>query len=186
MKKDELLPLFHKVGDLKKIKRTGWVRHGIPESESVADHTFRTTLMAMTMGDILEVDSFKLIKMALIHDLAEAIAGDITPHDGISREEKQRIEEMGLKQLLKDVPNGQAFLELWVEYEEQNSREAIILKNIDKLEMALQAGEYQKAFPDKDLSEFILEAHRQINIPEMRGLLEEVRREINSDGCSFL
>jgi hypothetical protein len=47
--------------------------------------------------------------------------------------------------------------------------------------MALQAGEYQKAFPDKDLSEFILEARRQINIPEMRGLLEEVRRESNSD-----
>jgi putative hydrolase of HD superfamily len=168
---------LYKVGELKSIKRSGWVRNKIPNSESVADHSFRTAFMAMILGDALEVDSCKLIKMALIHDLAESITGDITPHDGISREEKQRKEEIGIKQLLKDVPNEQELMDLWIEYEEQKSQESIILKNIDKLEMVIQALEYQKTFPDRDLSEFILGAERELNIPEILDLFKEVRSE---------
>lgn len=166
---------FYKIGELKRIKRSGWVRNKISGSESVADHSFRTAFMAMTLGDMLEVDSCKLIKMALIHDLAESVTGDITPHDGISREEKQRKEEIGIKQLLKGIPNEQEVMDLWIEYEEQKSRVSIILKNIDKLEMAIQALEYQKIFPDRDLSEFILGAEKELNIPEIIDLFKEVR-----------
>jgi 5'-deoxynucleotidase YfbR-like HD superfamily hydrolase len=176
MKYEELV-LFHKIGELKKIKRSGWVRCNIPDPESVADHSYRTAFMAMMLGDILKVDTLKLMKMALIHDLGEVMAGDITPYDGIEREEKRRKEEEGLRQLLEGVPNGNEYMGLWKEYEEQKSKEAIILKNIDKLEMAVQALEYQEVFPHEDLSEFILEAQRGINIPEMRDLLGELRRE---------
>jgi len=168
----ELLTLFRKVGELKHIQRSGWLRYEIPDSESVADHTFRTAFMAMTLGDVLNLDTQKLMKMALIHDLAEITAGDITPYDGIATIEKRRMEKAGLRELLKDVPNSKAYLDLWIEYEEQKSKEAMILKNIDKLEMAIQAREYQQVFPDKDLSEFILEAGRRINIPEIRALFE--------------
>lgn len=172
-----LSTLFHKVGKLKSTKRSGWVRHKVRDPESVADHSYRTAFIAMILGDILKMDTQKLIKMALIHDLAEAVAGDITPHDGLSKEEKHRKEEMGLRQLLKDVPNGNVYLDLWNEYEEQKTREAVILKNIDKLEMATQAREYQQVFPDKDLSEFILEADKYINTTEIRSLFEEVKEE---------
>lgn len=176
MNYDELA-LFHKIGELKKIKRSGWVRCNIPDPESVADHSFRTAFMAMMLGDVLRVDTLKLMKMALIHDLGEVIAGDITPYDGIERQEKRRKEEEGLRQLLEDLPKGNEYMNLWKEYEDQKSEEAIILKNIDKLEMAAQALEYQEVFPDEDLSEFILEAERGINIPEIRDLLGEFRRE---------
>lgn len=176
MKYDKLA-LFRKIGELKKIKRSGWIRHNIPEPESVADHSFRTAFIAMMLGDVLKVDTLKLIKMALIHDLGEVIAGDITPYDGIVREEKRRKEEEGLRQLLEGVPNGNEYIALWKEYEEQKSEEGIILKNIDKLEMAVQALEYQEVFPHEDLSEFILEAQRQVNIPEIRDMLVEIRRE---------
>ncbi len=172
MNYSELIYLFHRAGELKKIKRSGWIRHGIPEPESVADHTFRTTFIAMIMGDLLKVDMLKLVKMALIHDLAEVLAGDITPYDGVTKEEKQRREETSLIQLLSGLPNRDHYLNLWREYEEQKSQEAIILKNIDRFEMALQANEYQQEFPDKDLSEFLHGTEGHDEIPDIGALFE--------------
>ncbi len=175
MKYKELAEFFHRIEELKRIYRSGWLRHKIPEPETVADHTFRVAFMAMILGDMMDADSLKLLRMALIHDLAEVMAGDITPHDGISREEKQRREEEGLRELLGDIPNCSSYIDLWREYEEQESKEAKILKNIDKLEMALTAMEYQKMSPEKDLSEFIIEAEKIIDIPEIRSILDEVK-----------
>jgi putative hydrolase of HD superfamily len=119
--------------------------------------------------------SSKLLKMAVLHDLAEVQAGDITPHDGISREEKRKMEEEGLRKLLGDIPDANIYLDLWLEYEAQESKEAKIMREIDKLEMALTAVEYQKMSAEKDLYEFIQEADSQIESPEIRLLLKEVK-----------
>jgi 5'-deoxynucleotidase YfbR-like HD superfamily hydrolase len=167
--------LFHRVGRLKRLIRSGWLRHNIPEPESVADHSFRTVFMAMVLGDILDVDSEKLLRMAVLHDLAEVMAGDITPHNGISREEKRKMEEEGLRKLLGDIPNANSYIKLWLEYEARKSKEAKILREIDKLEMAISAVEYQKMSPEEDLYEFIKEADSQIKSPEIRLLLKEVK-----------
>ena len=64
---------------------------GIPfdKTESIADHMYRMSVMVQTVlkpSDPINKD--KCIKMALVHDMAEAITGDITPDDGISAEEK--------------------------------------------------------------------------------------------------
>ena len=68
---------------------------GIPfdKTESIADHMYRMSLMVQAVlkpSDPINKD--KCIKMALVHDMAEAITGDITPDDGISTEEKNRLE----------------------------------------------------------------------------------------------
>lgn len=175
MNANALLYLFHRVGRLKRLIRSGWLRHNIPEPESVADHSFRCVFMAMMLGDTLDVDSEKLLRMAVLHDLAEVMAGDITPHDGISREEKRKVEEESLRKLLGNIPNADSYIELWLEYEAQESREAKIMREIDKLEMALTAVEYQKMSAEKDLYEFIKEADSQIKAPEIRLLLKEVK-----------
>lgn len=175
MSDSQLISIFIAAGRLKRLIRSGWLRHNIPELESVADHSFRTALMAMMIGDTMDVDSEKLLRMAVIHDLAEVMAGDITPHDGISKEEKRKMEEEGLKKLLGDIPNANSYLELWLEYEAQESKEAKIMREIDKLEMALTAVEYQKMSQEKDLYEFIKEADSQIQSPEIRLLLKEVK-----------
>ncbi|UCF07590.1 MAG: HD domain-containing protein [Thermoplasmata archaeon] len=167
MDKEKLVHFFQRAGQLKNIKRAGWVRAGIAEPESVADHCFRTALMAMVLGDLLDVDSGKLVKMALLHDVAEIVAGDITPHDGIAREDKSSLEREGLEELLQHIPWAGEYIGLWQEYEEQRSVEAELVKNIDKLEMALQAMEYQHRYPDLDLSEFIEEAKNFICHPEI-------------------
>lgn len=66
---------------------------GIPyeKTESIADHMYRMSIMAQIIEDS-KIDKSKCIKMALVHDMAEAITGDITPDDGISAEEKNRLE----------------------------------------------------------------------------------------------
>lgn len=176
-KSSRLLELIHHAGKLKTIKRTGWKEKNIPNPESVADHSFRVALMSMLLADELNIDALKLIQMSVIHDLAESIVGDITPNSGISVKEKQSLEKKAFNQLFKDYPGGDQFISLWEEYEEQKSKEAKILKNIDKLEMAIQAVEYQKKFPEKALTEFIEDARKHIDIDEIVSLFQQLIRD---------
>ncbi len=66
-------------GILKRTPRTGWVDVGIYEPESVADHTFRTAILCMLYADIEGLDTLKMLRLALIHDLPESMVGDLTP-----------------------------------------------------------------------------------------------------------
>jgi 5'-deoxynucleotidase YfbR-like HD superfamily hydrolase len=74
---EDLLEFLRNAGDLKMIPRTGWVQAGIKEPESVADHSFRMTLLAMVLSDQMGLDTEKVVRMALIHDLAESRTGDL-------------------------------------------------------------------------------------------------------------
>ena len=78
-----LIPFLSEVIKIKRTVRTGWKRKNVPEPESVADHMYFMALMALVATpDHLNKD--KCIKIAIVHDLAECITGDITPHDGIT------------------------------------------------------------------------------------------------------
>ncbi|XP_042989806.1 5'-deoxynucleotidase HDDC2 isoform X1 [Carya illinoinensis] len=141
---------------LKTTKRTGWVRKEIKDPESIADHMYRMGLMALIASDIPGVDRNKCIKMAIVHDIAEAIVGDITPSDGISKAEKSQREREALDHMCKLLGGGsraQEIGELWSEYEENSSPEAKVVKDLDKVEMILQALEYENE-QGKDLEEF--------------------------------
>jgi putative hydrolase of HD superfamily len=100
------------------------------------------------------VDSEKVIKMALIHDLAEAKVGDITPLDGISKKEKHDLEEKAMIKLVNSLDNGKDLLSLWKEFEEGKTKEAKFVKRLDKLEMMFQAYEYGITQPRVNLREF--------------------------------
>ena len=63
---------------------------GVPQPESVAGHMYRMAVLGLLAGDAL--DKNRCVKMCLVHDLAESIVGDITPHDNVSKEEKHRRE----------------------------------------------------------------------------------------------
>jgi putative hydrolase of HD superfamily len=99
-----------------------------------------------TLGpDIIgtDLDKTKAILMALIHELGEVYAGDITPHDGITCEEKAKRERESLELLIGDMPDLRDIKSLWEEYEEGKSTEARFVKLIDKLEMGIQAKIYE-------------------------------------------
>ena len=95
-------------------------------------------------GDNL--DTTKLLRMALTHDVCESIAGDITPHCTDKLHLKYEKEKAAMEQIRTMIgdPLGKELYELWKEYEDQESREAIYCKDIDKFEMVVQAYEYEK------------------------------------------
>ncbi|KAA8583167.1 hypothetical protein FQN60_015713 [Etheostoma spectabile] len=75
-----------------RVPRTGWVYRNVKKPESVSDHMYRMAMMSLTITDPT-VDKDRCIKLALVHDMAECIVGDIAPSDNISKAEKHRREE---------------------------------------------------------------------------------------------
>lgn len=136
--------------------------------------------MALVLSEVFNVDSDKLLKMAILHDIAECITGDITPHDGLSKEEKYEMEKQGIIKLFENIPNAPTYLDLWMEYEEQDGIEARLVKSLDKFEMALSAIEYQDKYPDLDLAEFIDEAGKQIVEPEIFKLYVHLKTQVRA------
>jgi putative hydrolase of HD superfamily len=74
-----LVKFLEITGILKQTQRAGWVDVGVYQPESVADHTFRTAFLCMLYADMEALDPLKLLRMALIHDLPEAVIGDLMP-----------------------------------------------------------------------------------------------------------
>ena len=120
---------------------------GVHNPESIADHMYRMSLMSMIASfSNGALDTNRCIKLALIHDLAEAKVGDITPHCGVSDDDKYTLELTTMeqvKEMLGPMMGGDEILELWKEYEEGSTEEAKLLKDLDKIEMILQAQEYE-------------------------------------------
>ncbi|KAI3730541.1 hypothetical protein L1987_61712 [Smallanthus sonchifolius] len=151
----DFLTLCH---SLKTTKRKGWVNHGIKGPESIADHMYRMALMALIAGDLPGINRERCIKIAIVHDIAEAIVGDITPSDGVPKVEKSRLEQAALNEMCNVLGGGmraEEIKELWREYEDNTSLEANLVKDFDKVEMILQALEYETEH-DRILDEFFL------------------------------
>ncbi|XP_027895488.1 5'-deoxynucleotidase HDDC2 [Xiphophorus couchianus] len=140
-----MLQFMKLIGQLKRVPRTGWVYNNVKNPESVSDHMYRMAMMSLTITDPT-VDRDRCIKLALVHDMAECIVGDIAPSDNISKAEKHRREEEAMRHLSSLLPDGlkQEIYALWEEYESQSSPEARLVKQFDLLEMIVQAHEYEE------------------------------------------
>jgi putative hydrolase of HD superfamily len=107
----------------------------------VADHTWRLCLMAMVLADRFDgLDAARLLKICIIHDLGEAIHGDIPAVDQQDTVEKGTAERADLLQLLAPLPEPlkKEITALWDDYENAASPEAKVAKALDKLETILQ------------------------------------------------
>ncbi|EEY15782.1 HD domain-containing protein [Verticillium alfalfae VaMs.102] len=166
---------FSLAGRLKKLQRQGWKRFGI-DPESVADHSHRMTFMALLAPQSL--DQAKVVKMCLVHDLAETVVGDITPADGVSREEKTHREEAAMHWMTTHWGDfGREVHHLWIEFEAGLTPEGEFAQDLDKLEMMLQALEYERdADLAVDLGEFFAVAGR-IRTPRAQAWTAEVLRD---------
>ena len=162
---------FEKVLDLKNVPRQGCKEKlEIINPESVADHSYSTTVLSMILSDMKGLDTEKIIRMALLHDLAESIIGDLTP-DHITKNEKTTKENNAIKQILKNLP----YFEIWNDYQKKISKEAILLHDIDKLEMAFQAKFYQKNGISKEkLKTFFNTAKIEIKDKNLRDILSSI------------
>jgi hypothetical protein len=84
---------FETIENLKTTKRTGWIRKGVPNPESISDHMYRMAIMSLLVPDSA-IDLNRCCQMSLMHDIGESIVGDITPHDPVSKEEKFKREKV--------------------------------------------------------------------------------------------
>ncbi|MGI0082181.1 MAG: HD domain-containing protein [Nitrosopumilaceae archaeon] len=172
-----LLDFFNIVADLKKIQRKGWKEKiGLTSPESVADHSYNTAVMAMVLADLKGLDTEKILKMALLHDLAESVIGDFTPQE-ISKKNKTELENNAMLDILSRLPPSLAnnYSKVWQEYQEQNSKEAILVHEIDRLEMALQAYKYHTDGHPKDkLETFFAAARKDIKSKEVLEILDKI------------
>ncbi|VDL84090.1 unnamed protein product [Nippostrongylus brasiliensis] len=118
---------------------------------------YRMAVLAMSLeGQIEGLDVNRTVSMCLVHDLAEAIVGDITPHCGVSDEEKFERESQAIQKIASFVPVnyvGEHWVELWREYEAQDSLIARIVKHLDKFDMVAQAFDYERKY-GIDLEQF--------------------------------
>jgi 5'-deoxynucleotidase YfbR-like HD superfamily hydrolase len=157
----QLVGLLVELVRLKAVPRVGWLLRGVRDVESVAAHSFGVAFIAMLLADRAEargmqVNVERVLRMALLHDLPEVRTGDLP------NTIKQYFESSALKTaderiataiLAKLGAPGEKYLEIWLEYEDRASLEARLVKAADKLDLLLQAYEYEKGGA-RNLQEF--------------------------------
>ena len=171
-----LLAAWYAASRLKRIHRRGWLARGLPaeRGESVADHVFGVAVLALLLGPGRPaLDPGRLLRLALVHDLGESGAGDLIPSDGVPPAEKTARERAALAALAADLTGGAELLADWEDYEAGASPEARFVRQLDRLEMALQAVAYART-EGLPPGEFLASAGRAVDDPELRGFLDEL------------
>ena len=152
MKAEAILSFIEEIGILKSLPRTGWLIHGIKNGESIADHCYRMTLLSMLLADTLvakgmKLDTEKVMRLSLLHEIAEARIGDIpfTVLTYIPEEVKETGERKAVTSMLEKFGSiGKWYQELWEEFEQNETIEAKLVRAADKLELMIQVLEYEK------------------------------------------
>lgn len=138
-----ILNFLHESEGLKTELRHSWLSDG--RRESVAEHTWRMALMAITLHKEVggNIDIGHVLKMIIVHDLGEVYAGDYQVYGKVIPENKHELEENALKKLLSTLPSytEQEILDLWGEFENRETIEAKFAVALDKLEVLIQHNE---------------------------------------------
>jgi putative hydrolase of HD superfamily len=171
------LSAYFAASHLKQLYRQGWLRRGIPpmQCESVADHTFGVALLVLLLVDACYpgLDRDRALRLAMLHDLGEAYAGDVTPANGIPAGAKHDRERASLIRVLGKLGCGEEYIALWEEYERGGTPEARLVREVDRLEMGLQALVYERQ-GGADLSEFYASVEEALTLPELLRLFREI------------
>jgi putative hydrolase of HD superfamily len=175
---ESLVQLWRYAAGLKIEERRGWKRLGLKRVESVADHSLGLALLAMLESERRSYDVGTVLKLALIHDLEEAITGDLTPQDKKLRggERVRSEKQRAITQLIKSLPTESqgSYQSLWTDLQRSRTKEARLVHELDKLEMALQASTYAKTVGHGRVRDFYRSAERGIKDPALRRLLRSV------------
>lgn len=184
---------------LKRLDRTGWVLRGFPNAtESVAAHSFGVSVTAMLLADGLlaqgvPIDVEKVLRIALLHDWAEARVGDMprTATLYFGSENRKQAETSAFRDLTESVScEGAPYNNLYHEYEERNTLEARVVKAADVIDLLVQALALERA-GGRGLDEFWevaknpqlqLEGPAQQMVDDLLNSLLKTRAEILTPG----
>jgi len=167
----DILNFLIEVGKLKRKSRKGWLVNQIKNSETTAEHIFRMAIIAWVLGKKKRLDLERVIKIALVHDLCEVYAPDITPYDPLLPKDgkkameilkkwpkftpsikikkynnKYKRESRALERLISKLsPDLKTEMKnLWLDFENGLTKEGRFVKQVDKVENFLQGMEYWK------------------------------------------
>ncbi len=175
MKKD-IAKFLYEVGQLKRVKRSGWWIAGVKDPESVAEHTFRTAIIAYLLARLERADTGKVVLMALFHDLPEARTNDA--HRMVRRyADWGDVDKKAISEQSKRLPEGVAneVVSLFEEFEKEASMEASLARDADLLECLVQAREYQ-ALGCRDVADWILNAQAALATESAKRIAAECLR----------
>lgn len=202
---EEILDFLIKVGNLKKMPRTGFAWLGIKEPETIAQHSYRVALMNWILASEgkAKMDIKKVIKTSLVHDICEVYAGDMTPYWGLLPDDpdqrlemlkhavrlpkvvkvkrdriKHKKEKAALVKLLKKLEPAEKreIMDCWMNYEKMKGREGRFVKQGDKVETLLQALEYWGSAPDTPVMGWWEEVEEIVDDPVLADFLDKLRK----------
>jgi putative hydrolase of HD superfamily len=155
---DHALDLILTVNRLKVTPRTGWAVKGVPDFESVADHSHGVAFTALLLCDLVgeDLDRAKVLTMAVLHDLPESVTGDLSLGGSrlLPKGAKAQAEQLAMDELLAGHDFGPAWRQTWDEFEAQDSTEARLVRDADRVDLLTQALAYERAHGTVNLDEF--------------------------------
>jgi putative hydrolase of HD superfamily len=185
---------------LKRLERTGWTLRGLPNgTESVASHSFGVGVTAMLLSDLfvsrgIDLNSERVLRMALLHDWAEVRVGDLPKTAGpyFGKEARKQAESAAFADLVSELPEVQSYKDLYNDYEHRESIEARIVKVADVVDLLVEALALERA-GYRGLNEFweVLEERdfgldglaRQL-VDEVLDSLVTTRSELHKSSCA--
>lgn len=176
---NNVLDLILTTNRLKSTPRTGWAVKGVPDFESVADHSHGVALIALLLTDLIEeeFDREKVLSMAVMHDLPESITGDLSLGGSrlLPKGAKATAEKMAMTELFAGLDFGPRWQALWQEFEDLASPEAHVVRDADRIDLLVQALVYERTTGNVQLEEFWTFAPvESFHFPESRQLIEEL------------
>ena len=175
MEKD-VAKFLYEMGQLKRVKRSGWWIAGVKDPESVAEHTFRTAVIAYLLARLQGADTGKAVLMALFHDLPETRTNDA--HRIVRRYADWRdVDKKAIAEQSKRLPDDAAnqMVSLYEEFEKEVSSEAKVVRDADLLECIVQAREYQ-TLGYQDVADWIVNAQAALKTEPAKNIAAECLR----------
>ncbi|MFC7188035.1 HD domain-containing protein [Halorubrum yunnanense] len=181
---------------LKDERRTGWQLRGVDEPESVAAHAWGVAYLVLTLGDrfrgdLPDVDLDRALRLAVVHDVAEAETGDVATRadstaETVDPDAKEAAEREAMRDLAGPLPDR--VRDAWEAYEARDSPAAALVKECDLLDVCLQAVVYERDDrydPDRgdpdafreydDLDEFFATTEPRLRTETGRALFARLR-----------
>jgi putative hydrolase of HD superfamily len=191
-----MLSFLQSIRRLKAIPRSGWLSHGVSigEVESVADHSFSVSALSLLLADLevkrgADVNVEKVLRMAILHDLAESLTFDISKaylqYLGKRGEEiKRELEHSAWSRLVKGLRNpelAREYTRTQSEYDANETLESKIVHAADGLDILLQVIDYkQRGYAESLLAELWNGTERSIKrsqVPSTGKILKAIQSE---------